>query len=73
MGGLHLDLRALATVRLVETRESSTGWAAQLGPGATWAQVWGHTVHLYTKPVEFLAMALDMAFALFMAMATDHI
>ena len=49
VGGLHLDLRALATVQLVETRESPTGWAAQLGPGATWAQVWGHTVHLYTQ------------------------
>ena len=38
-GGLHLDLRSLAKVRLVQTKRSSTGLAAVLGPGGTWGHV----------------------------------
>ena len=37
--GLHLDLRELNTVRLVRDKRSSTGLAAVLGPGNTWAKV----------------------------------
>ena len=37
--GLQLDMRGLATVELLPSNLSSTGWAARLGPGATWAQV----------------------------------
>ena len=39
VGGLHLDMRGLATVDLHSTDLSPTGWAATLGPGATWNQV----------------------------------
>ena len=41
-GGLHLDLRSLAKVRLVATKRSSTGLAAVLGPGNTWGMVLRH-------------------------------
>merc|ERR1719331_2967323 len=39
VGGLHLDLRELAGVHLHQSHLSSTGWAAVLGPGATWSKV----------------------------------
>ena len=38
-GGLQLDLRGLRAVSLLQTGRSSTGWAARLGPGASWASV----------------------------------
>ena len=38
-GGLQLDLRGLSSVSLLQTERSPTGWAARLGPGATWASV----------------------------------
>ena len=38
-GGLQLDLRGLSGVELLQTNRSQTGWAARLGPGATWASV----------------------------------
>jgi len=38
-GGLHLDLRLLAIVKLIRTKESKTGLSAVLGTGNTWANV----------------------------------
>ena len=37
--GLQLDLRGLSAVELLQTERSSSGWAARLGPGATWGSV----------------------------------
>jgi len=38
-GGMHIDLRRLNKIQLVSTKESPTGLAAYLGPGATWGTV----------------------------------
>ena len=39
VGGIHLDMRGLARVDLHNSAVSPSGWAATLGPGATWSQV----------------------------------
>jgi len=38
-GAILIDLRGMRKVVLTKTRKSSTGFAAILGPGATWGQV----------------------------------
>ena len=38
-GGIHLDLRSLNKVRLVNAKRSSSGVAVILGPGSTWKRV----------------------------------
>ena len=50
-GGLHIDLRRLRKVELVETSESGSGYAALLGTGNTWGEV------LRVLPVERWSMS----------------
>ena len=38
-GGVHIDLRGMNKVELVDTPLSETGLAAKLGPGGTWGSV----------------------------------
>jgi len=38
-GAILIDLRLLRGIELVRTKKSQTGYAAVLGPGATWGQV----------------------------------